>query len=86
MLVLTRKKNETIRIGENIVIKVLRIGNVIVKLGIEAPLEIRVLRGELYDDLVSVAKGDIIDLSENQVELETQPKMETQSNSDEEAA
>ncbi|MCA9036974.1 MAG: carbon storage regulator [Planctomycetaceae bacterium] len=47
MLVLTRKTEETIRIGDDIVIKVTRIGNGTVKLGIEAPINVRVLRGEL---------------------------------------
>ncbi len=47
MLVLTRKPAETIQIGNNIVIKVIRTGNGSVKLGVEAPQEIRVMRGEL---------------------------------------
>jgi len=47
MLVLTRKPAETIQIGENIVIKVIRTGSGSVKLGVEAPQDVRVLRGEL---------------------------------------
>ena len=47
MLVLTRKRAETIRIGENIVIKVIRCGRSSVKIGIEAPANVRVVRGEL---------------------------------------
>jgi carbon storage regulator CsrA len=47
MLVLTRKQSETIRIGENIVIKVIRTGRGAVKIGVEAPLHVRVVRGEL---------------------------------------
>ena len=47
MLVLTRKKSETIRIGENIVVTVVQTGHGRVKLGIEAPADVRVLRGEL---------------------------------------
>ena len=47
MLVLTRKRAETIRIGENIVIKVIRCGRSSVKIGIEAPPNVRVVRGEL---------------------------------------
>jgi carbon storage regulator len=47
MLVLTRKEAETICIGENIVIRVTRIGGTSVKIGIEAPDNVRVLRGEL---------------------------------------
>ncbi len=50
MLVLTRKAAETIRIGDDIVIKVIRTGMGSVKIGIEAPLNIRVLRGELIEE------------------------------------
>ena len=47
MLVLTRKRSETILIGDDIVVKVLKTGKGTVKIGIEAPRHIRVLRGEL---------------------------------------
>jgi carbon storage regulator len=47
MLVLTRKQDEMIQIGDNIVIKVIATGRGKVKLGIEAPSNVRVLRGEL---------------------------------------
>ncbi len=47
MLVLTRKLDETIRIGEDIVIRVTLIKNGKVKIGIEAPAGMRVMRGEL---------------------------------------
>ncbi len=46
MLVLSRKANETIAAGD-LVIHVLSVGRGRVKLGIEAPAETRVLRGEL---------------------------------------
>lgn len=47
MLVLTRKKGETIQIGDSIVIKVISSGHGKAKIGIEAPTQYRVLRGEL---------------------------------------
>jgi carbon storage regulator len=47
MLVLTRKQTEMIQIGENIFIKVIRTGRSTVKIGIEAPTNVRVIRGEL---------------------------------------
>lgn len=53
MLVLTRKRNEMIRIGDDIVIKVIRTGKGSVKLGIEAPADVRVLRGELSEEETS---------------------------------
>jgi carbon storage regulator CsrA len=49
MLVLTRKRAETIHIGEDIYIKVIRTGRTSVKIGIEAPANIRVVRGELLE-------------------------------------
>jgi carbon storage regulator len=47
MLILTRRKNETIRIGKNISIKVVEIWGKQVRLGIEAPADILVLREEM---------------------------------------
>jgi len=47
MLVLTRKYQEKIRIGDNITITVLRTKGKAVRLGIEAPAEVPVVRGEL---------------------------------------
>ncbi len=47
MLVLTRKLDEDIIIAGNIVIKVLGIERDRVKIGIKAPEEIQILRGEL---------------------------------------
>lgn len=47
MLVLTRKHHEKIRIGEHIVITVLKTKGKTVRLGIEAPAEVPVIRGEL---------------------------------------
>lgn len=47
MLVLTRKRDEIIRIGSEIVIRVIRTGPTSVKIGVAAPNDIRVVRGEL---------------------------------------
>ena len=47
MLVITRKTNEEIVIGDNIVLKVISNGNGRVKLGIEAPKSVRIARGEI---------------------------------------
>jgi carbon storage regulator len=47
MLVLSRKHEEKLHIGDNITVTVLRVQGNKVRLGIEAPDEVRVLRGEL---------------------------------------
>lgn len=49
MLVLTRKAQEKILIGEEIVVTVIRIQGKGVRIGIEAPREIPVRRAELVD-------------------------------------
>lgn len=64
MLVLTRKPSEMIRIGEDIFIKVIRTGAGSVKIGIEAPRSVRVLRAELCDDSRTARRGDQIDLGD----------------------
>lgn len=48
MLVLTRKKGESVLIGDNIEISVLEIIGDSVKIGIKAPEEVGILRKELY--------------------------------------
>ncbi len=48
MLVLTRKLGENIRIGDSVKITVLEIRSGQVKLGIEAPPEVKVHREEIY--------------------------------------
>jgi len=47
MLVLSRKENQRIRVGKSIVVTVVRLGRDKVRLGIEAPADMVVLRDEL---------------------------------------
>jgi len=47
MLVLSRKVEEKILVGDNVTITIVRIGGDTVRIGIEAPPEIIVLRAEL---------------------------------------
>ena len=49
MLILARKTGESIKIGDNITIEVISVGGNTVKIGIEAPKEVGILRKELYD-------------------------------------
>ena len=47
MLVLTRKNSETIRIGDDVTVTIVRTGRSSVQIGIEAPRDVRIVRGEL---------------------------------------
>lgn len=47
MLVLSRKPGEKIRIGDDVAVTVVRIGPNTVRIGIEAPREMSILREEL---------------------------------------
>ena len=49
MLVLSRKPGERILIGEDVAITIVRIGPNNVRLGIEAPREMNIVREELCD-------------------------------------
>ena len=62
MLVLSRKVGERIRIGDGITVTVVRVTGGGVRLGIEAPPELPVIREELYgeirDDSTSTTPGN----------------------------
>lgn len=51
MLVLTRRKNEAIQIGDDIEIKVLAIEGDQVKIGIHAPQNVEIHRKEVFLDI-----------------------------------
>ena len=59
MLVLTRKYQEKIRIGDNITITVLRTKGKAVRLGIEAPSDVPVIRGELSFEISADEKETV---------------------------
>jgi len=58
MLVLSRKKEERIMIGDDIVLTVLRTGKGRIVLGIEAPREVKIMREELLDHRAMVEKSE----------------------------
>lgn len=62
MLVLTRKLQEKIHINDNITITVVRLQGNTVRIGIEAPADVRVVRGE-------VAARDLAELAAVETDL-----------------
>lgn len=66
MLALTRKAGGRIVIGDNIVITVVAIKGDSIRLTIDAPKEIKIYRGEIYDAIAAENKEAAIpgDLSE----------------------
>lgn len=51
MLVLSRKKDQEILIGEAIVVKVTEVDRAVASLGITAPFDVRIFRREKYEEL-----------------------------------
>jgi carbon storage regulator len=54
MLILTRKFDEEIKIGSEITVKVLSVSDGQVKLGITAPANVEIFRGEIYEKVKQV--------------------------------
>ena len=61
MLVLTRKKQERIQIGDNVTITIVRITGNTVRVGIEAPDDVGVMRGEVVAK--DAAPAEVIDVA-----------------------
>lgn len=57
MLVLSRKKNEVIKIGDSVELTVVDTRGDKVRLGFNAPTEVRIHRQEVYDAIQSEQSG-----------------------------
>ncbi len=51
MLILSRKVEESIQIGSTITIKILGIQEGQIKIGIDAPRDVKIFRSEVYDQI-----------------------------------
>ena len=58
VLILTREKNEIIRIGDDIIVEVIEIRGKKVRLGIDAPITTSVHRGEVFDAILREKKKE----------------------------
>ncbi|WML35504.1 carbon storage regulator CsrA [Clostridium sp. OS1-26] len=59
MLVISRKKGESLLIGDNIEITVVKVDDGSVKLSINAPKNVTILRKELYKEVVEENKNAV---------------------------
>lgn len=66
MLVISRRREESLFIGDDIEIKIVKIEENSVKIAIDAPREMKILRKELIQDVKSQNKkslsGDMVDV------------------------
>jgi carbon storage regulator len=61
MLILSRKVGENIIIDGRIIIKIMRLDRDVVKIGIEAPLDVPVHRQEVYEEIQKSNKEALTD-------------------------
>ncbi|MDR3207346.1 MAG: carbon storage regulator CsrA [Oscillospiraceae bacterium] len=73
MLVLTRKVNQSICLGENIKVTVLSVEGDRVSLGVEAPREVRVFRTELLEGTKVVNRESLISEFRTIQEMKEEP-------------
>lgn len=66
MLILNRKAGESIILNDNIEVKILEVQEGRIKIGIEAPRTVSILRKEVYDEVIA----------ENKKSLETEGGLE----------
>jgi len=69
VLVLARKLDESIVIGDNIIVKIVSIDNGIVKLGIEAPKDISIIRDELIQEVTKQNRAALHDADDEELSL-----------------
>jgi carbon storage regulator len=66
MLILSRKTGEVIKIGDQVAVHVIEISKGFVKIGIEAPEHVKILRQEVYERVrsenIEAAQGGVAGL------------------------
>jgi carbon storage regulator len=69
MLALTRKAGERIVIGDNVTITVVEVKGDSIRLAIDAPREIKIYRGEIYDAIVIENKQAVVSIESSEMGL-----------------
>ena len=60
MLILTRKTNEKIKIGNDITITIIEVRGEQVKIGVEAPKDVKVFRQEVYNAIQTENRAALV--------------------------
>jgi len=60
MLVLTRKPGEKIFIGDNVSLTVVEVKGDSVRIAVDAPREVKIYRGEIYEAIIAENKAAVI--------------------------
>ena len=69
MLALTRKASERIVIGDNIVVTVVDIKGDHIRIAIEAPKQIKIYRGEIFDAIAAENKQAAVPLNMSDIDI-----------------
>lgn len=56
MLILSRKENQKIRIGNDVIINIISLSDNSVKIGIEADKNVKIYREEIYESIINSNK------------------------------
>ncbi len=59
MLVLSRKSGQSLMVGNSIRIKVIELSPGVVRLGIDAPMEVSIYREEIYDEIAAANRAAV---------------------------
>lgn len=78
MLVVSRKVGERILIGDKITVTVVKIGNGGVRIGIDAPTEMAVVREELAEKLRESERERIIQADSSSLDSVEPPRVEAE--------
>ena len=75
MLILSRKIDEKIKIGDEITITLIDVHGDQVKIGVEAPKNVKVFRQEVFDAIQNENKAAVVEENENTKAIESMSQL-----------
>ena len=75
MLILSRKIDEKIKIGDEITITLIDVHGDQVKIGVEAPKNVKVCRQEVFDAIQNENKAAVVEENENTKAIESMSEL-----------